>query len=265
MDRIPDIARRLAGVDGVVGVCLGGSRARGTHRPDSDHDLGLYYRRPLDTGELRRLAADLTGRPTEVTEPGGWGPWVDGGAWLDLDGVRVDWIYRDLDRVRGYGEECRAGTYRHGVQAGHPFGVHSHAYVGELVLGRVLADPTGELTALRRELAVYPEPLREALLAEAGWEVPFTLGLAAKSAAREDVFHLHGCLFRVVGLLVQALHARERRWVVNEKGAVASAGRLACAPPSFADRAHGLFGPPPQQALAAARELAEEVLGPDPG
>ncbi|MFD9130159.1 nucleotidyltransferase domain-containing protein, partial [Kitasatospora sp. NPDC059571] len=42
------LARRPAEVPGVVGVCLGGSRARGTHRPDRDHDFGLYYRRPLD-------------------------------------------------------------------------------------------------------------------------------------------------------------------------------------------------------------------------
>ncbi|MEU2631282.1 nucleotidyltransferase domain-containing protein, partial [Kitasatospora sp. NPDC007106] len=51
------LAAALAAVDGVVGVCLGGSRARGTHRPDSDTDLGLYYRGPLDTGALRELAA----------------------------------------------------------------------------------------------------------------------------------------------------------------------------------------------------------------
>ena len=43
-----EIADRLVAVGGVVGVVLGGSRARGTHRPDSDYDLGLYYRGGLD-------------------------------------------------------------------------------------------------------------------------------------------------------------------------------------------------------------------------
>jgi predicted nucleotidyltransferase len=33
---IEDMAGRLAGVPGVVGVLLGGSRARGEHRPESD-------------------------------------------------------------------------------------------------------------------------------------------------------------------------------------------------------------------------------------
>jgi hypothetical protein len=39
-------AEQLAAVGGVVAVALGGSRARGTHRPDSGYDLGLYHRGP---------------------------------------------------------------------------------------------------------------------------------------------------------------------------------------------------------------------------
>ncbi|TLS40382.1 DUF4037 domain-containing protein [Streptomyces montanus] len=174
MDRLAEIADRLTEVSGVVGVCLGGSRARGTHSPSSDFDLGLYYRPPLDTAALRLLAAELTGGPVEVTEPGGWGPWVDGGSWLTVDG---------------------------------------HAYVGELALGRILADPGGELQALRQQTRRYPEPLREALIANARWEAPFILAGARKGAARGDAFYAAGCLFRAVGVLVHALHAHARTWV----------------------------------------------------
>ncbi|MGS2647610.1 nucleotidyltransferase domain-containing protein [Streptosporangium sp. LJ11] len=73
------LAQRLARIPGVVAVVLGGSRARGTHRPDSDIDLGLYYRGDLDVTALRALAEQETGEQTELTAPGGWGPWVDGG------------------------------------------------------------------------------------------------------------------------------------------------------------------------------------------
>jgi len=55
------IAGRLVGVEGVVGVLLGGSRARGTHHPDSDVDLGVYYRPPLDVGGLARWPASSPG------------------------------------------------------------------------------------------------------------------------------------------------------------------------------------------------------------
>ena len=33
----------LVALPGVVAVALGGSRVRGTHRPDSDWDFAIYY------------------------------------------------------------------------------------------------------------------------------------------------------------------------------------------------------------------------------
>ncbi|WP_411073800.1 nucleotidyltransferase domain-containing protein [Streptomyces sp. cmx-4-7] len=261
MERLIEIADRLSEVEGVVGVCLGGSRARGTHSPDSDFDLGLYYRPPLDTDALRRLAAELTGGPGEVSEPGGWGPWVDGGGRLTVDGHRMDWIYRDLDRVRRVREECGEGRFEIGTQPGHPLGFHSPSYAGELALGRVPADPTGELRALREEVRPHPEALRGALVENARWEAPFTLAGARKGAARGDSFYVAGCLFRAVGLLVHALHAHAGSWVLNEKGAVREAGGLSCAPPDFADRAQGLFsalGTDPVS-LAAALDVADAL------
>jgi predicted nucleotidyltransferase len=55
---VATLATDLAGLPGAVAVVLGGSRATATHRPDSDWDLGVYYRgsqRPLDPDDVRRL------------------------------------------------------------------------------------------------------------------------------------------------------------------------------------------------------------------
>ncbi|MGW0551011.1 nucleotidyltransferase domain-containing protein [Streptomyces altiplanensis] len=258
---IEDMAGRLARVPGVVGVLLGGSRARGEHRPESDWDLGVYYRGGLDLAALRALA----GPDVDVAGPGGWGPWVNGGAWLRVDGVPVDWILRDLDRVEQVWADCREGRYEVGVQAGHPLGFWSPCYAGEVALGQVLADPTGELTGLRRQTATYPEPLREALTAGA-WEAEFLVGAAAKGAARADTLHVSLCLSRAVGVLVQALFAHDRRWCLNEKGALAVAERLPGAPAGFGPRVRGLLGAPGDTAelltatVARARVLVEETL-----
>ncbi|MEU1843426.1 nucleotidyltransferase domain-containing protein [Micromonospora sediminicola] len=61
---------RLCAVDGVVAVALGGSRARGDHRPDSDWDLGLYYRGEPDLAALRAVAASVADGPVDLTAPG---------------------------------------------------------------------------------------------------------------------------------------------------------------------------------------------------
>jgi Nucleotidyltransferase domain len=262
--RLREVVERVAGVPGVVGVVLGGSRARGEHTPESDVDLGLYYRPPLDVPALGSLAVEIAGPSAEVTEPGAWGPWVDGGAWLHVDDTAVDWLYRDLDRVRAAWEDARRGHFTFHAQVGHPLGVPDFAYAGELALGVVLADPSGEVAALRAELATYPPALGEALVARL-WEARFCVRIARKAVSRGDTTYVAGCLFRTVGLCAHALHGRAGRWLINEKGAVDGAGRLPHAPAQFSARAHGVLaslGDRPQTLLAAvtsASALVDDV------
>ena len=45
----------------------------------------------------------------------------------------------------------------------HPLGVSDFAYAGEVALGVVLADPTGELADLKRSTQDYPAALSQAL------------------------------------------------------------------------------------------------------
>jgi predicted nucleotidyltransferase len=249
-----DVAARLAEVPGVVAVVLGGSRARGTHRPDSDVDLGVYYRGDLALTDLRRLAEQITGTPTDVTEPGGWGPWVNGGGWLTVDGWRIDWIYRDLDRVHRIWHDCLAGRYEIGIQAGHPLGFYSHAYPGEVANCRVLSDPSGELGHLKEQVSVYPAALREALIGGL-WEADFSVSLARYGAAGRDPAYSAGCLFRAIGIACHALHAANGAWLINEKGMVASAGRLPTTPAGFADRAQALLA----QTGTSAHDIEQTV------
>ncbi|MEU0083029.1 nucleotidyltransferase domain-containing protein [Streptomyces sp. NPDC006274] len=255
---IEDMAERLVRTPGVRAVALGGSRARGSHRPDSDWDLGVYYRGGVDTGALAALASGLTGGPVEVAGPGGWGPWVNGGAWLSLDGVPVDWILRDLDRVERVWADCLAGRFETGAQPGHPLGFWSPAYAGEVALCRVLADPGGELTALREETREYPEPLRRALV-DAAWEAEFSVAAAAKSAGAGDTLHVSLCLSRAFGVLAQALYAQHRVWCLNEKGALAAAAAFEETPADFTERVAAALRGLDTAAVADADALVREV------
>jgi predicted nucleotidyltransferase len=257
-------ARLLVGVRGVVGVMLGGSQARGTAGPSSDIDLGVYYRDPLDVEALQVLAEQVTGRPTDVARPGGWGRWVNGGAWLDIGDLRVDWILRDLSRAEKQWDDARHGRFSVQHQPGHPFGFVSTTYVAEVALGLIAGDPSGELTALKAVTAAYPQALRKAF-ADWLWEAGFSLDVAGKAAGRGDAAYVSMCVTHAVGVMAHALHAHGGAWVTNEKGLIDSAGRLPGAPEDFAAQAHLLcagYGPRPddlEARLAAAKVLLAEV------
>ncbi len=244
--RAERIAARLGEVPGVVGVTLGGSVARGTGDESSDLDIGIYYRpaaRPA-LEELRSLAQDLDDRhrPDLATEYGEWGRWIDGGAWLTIEGSRVDWLYRDLDRVRGCIAAGEAGQLVIDYQPGHPHGFVSHIYAGELHFGRSLFDPDGVLASLKRRVAVYPLPLRRAIVERFLWEAQFSLDIAPKAATRGDVAYLTGCAYRCVASLVQVVFALNLRYLVNEKGALREARALPLLPVDFAERAEAVLG-----------------------
>ncbi len=255
------MAERLIGVPGVEAVALGGSRARGTATPGSDWDVGVYYRRPLDVHALGRLARALAGPDAAVSSVGEWGPWVDGGGWLRLGEDPVDWIYRDLDRVRRSVADAAAGRYAFHTQVGHPFGVPDFGYAAEVAGCVLLADPTGELAGLQRATAQYPPALADALVAGL-WEADFVLAGARKAASRSDTVFVAGCLFRAVGLCAHAVLGRAGRWVAHEKGLVDAAASAPGAPAGFAEQAAavlGRVGESPEQ-LTATLDRAQDLI-----
>jgi hypothetical protein len=261
MDLTERLARRLAAVDGVVAVALGGSHARAEAHPDSDLDLGRYYdpARPLAIEALRELAhtVDDRGAPEAVTTQGEWGRWIDGGAWLQVEGQRVDWLYRDLERVARAIADCRAGRVTCDHQLGHPDGFHNHVYAAEVHHCRVLHDPHGGLARLKTETVPYPPRLREALVEKYLFDADFWLAVCRKSAARGDVFHVSGCLFRTVAALVQVVFALNGRYWMNEKGALRAVDSFALRPARFGPTVSAVLAQPGADPVALAARVEE--------
>ena len=144
------LAAELCVVPGVRAVALGGSRARGTHRPDSDVDLGLYVDANVDLDDLERVAGRWTSGDPSIEPRGGWGPWMDSGAWLVVDGVAVDLILRDVTRVADQCARAARGEFAFHAQPGHPLGFLDIAYAGELATCVPLCDPAGLIPELAR-------------------------------------------------------------------------------------------------------------------
>ncbi len=268
---IARIVERLAEVPGIAAIAVGGSRARGERDSFSDIDLGLYYdpARPPAIPRLRSLARSLEGRRSTpaVTPVGGWGPWIDGGAWLRIQGRRVDWIYRDLSRVERAITDARRGIISSHYQPGHPHAFHSHIYAGEAHYAAIRHDPRGRLASLQRRTRPYPAALRDAIRRSFLWQARFALEAAEKSARRGDVLHVSGSLFQSAACLVQVLFAANRRYFVNEKGSLAATGAFALRPARFHNRVRRILSEPGarparlEARLAQMATLVREVEG----
>jgi hypothetical protein len=263
------VAQAFAPVGGVRAIVLGGSRGRGSHHATSDYDIGLYYEDALDIAALESIARALSGPSRSykaeapgaplMTNVGGWGPWVNGGGWLTIDGEPVDILYRDAKRVERVIAECREGRFECAYHYGHPHAFVSTIYAGEIATCRPLNDPHGFVARCKAALEPYPEALRSATIARFADEARFFLAVAQKAAAKGDVTYVTGCVFRAASCLLQVLFALNRQWLINEKGALSLAAKFERVPTNLQFEMEGAFAQlamGPQGMLAALREIA---------
>lgn len=207
------IAEHLAALPTVEAVALGGSRTAGTHRPDSDWDFAVYYRGQFNPADLRAL-----GWPGEVSEVGGWGGGVfNGGAWLQVDGRRVDVHYRDLTDVEHHLAEAQAGRFRIEHLAFHLAGVPTYIVVAELAGNQALVGSLPQPD--------YPPALREHA-SDAWWSrAQLTLSYARNvHAPRGHALDCAGAAARASCETAHAVLARRGEWVTNEKRLLERAG-----------------------------------------
>ncbi len=242
-DFIHRVADRLAGLPTVEAVALGGSRAQGTARADSDWDLAVYYRGNFDPQHLRDL-----GWPGEVSPVGGWGGGVfNGGGWLRIDGRAVDVHYRDLDSVEHELAEAEAGRLRIEPLLFQLAGIPTYLIVAELALNHTLR---GELPK-----PAYPPALRRSAPGEWWSRARMLFDYCRKGHA------LPGRVAATAGLTVQAamcaahaIVAAQGSWVTNEKQLLAAAGL------ERSDVLLGQLASRPVELVDAVRALCAERL-----
>lgn len=210
---VDHVADRIADLPGVLAVSLGGSRATGTHRPDSDWDFALYYRQRFDPDDLRELGWQGT-----VSEVGGWGGGVfNGGAWLDINGRRVDVHYRNLDVVEHELAEAQRGRFHIEPLLFHLAGIPSYLVVAELAINRTLRGDMPHPD--------YPQLLRET--APPIWmdRAHMTLEYARNAYAGSGrLTELAGALAISGAMTAHAVLAARGEWVTNEKRLLDRAG-----------------------------------------
>jgi Nucleotidyltransferase domain len=239
------IASQLSEIPGIESVVLGGSYARGTARPDSDLDLGLYYSDAAhpDVEAIRATTEkfSLPNRPPTVTGFYEWGPWVNGGAWIHTAAGKVDLLYRNLEQLQRVIDESQAGIYHHHFYQQPTFGFVSVIYLAETKSCLPLFDRQNLLAGFKRRVEIYPLPLQEKLVRESLWTAEFAFLHADGFALRGDIFNTVGCLGRIAFMLVQALFALNSEYYFGDKGSVEATDRFSRRPEQFSTRLQGVL------------------------
>jgi len=263
------IRHELEAVESLAAIVLGGSYASGSQRPDSDLDIGLYYHadQPLDIAQIRAIASSLNDTPNPVvTDLGGWGHWVNGGAWLMIEGQRVDFLYRNIDFVAATLDEANAGHIRSDYWQQPAYGFHNFMYCTETAICRPLYDPDHIIEQFKAKVAHYSPRLKQSIIRSFLWSARFTLDNTRKAATRGEVYIVAGCLARAIHALVQVLYALNETYYLSEKRLATDLSAFAILPECFLERIYQLLGTPGitseqlQNSLALTEMLYSEVV-----
>ena len=206
MIELPDAIARLcetfAASEGAQAITIGGSRATGTADATSDWDIGLYYRGRLDLDPLARYG--------EVHPPGAWGRIMNGGAWLSVEGLKVDVLLRDLDVEEHWTTQARQGLYEVDALLGYLAGIPTYTLMAERAVSKPVKGhlpPSGD----------YPPALAAIGARRWSFHARFTLDHARMRAARNDIIGTLGQAAKAVMETAHALACHNRIWILNEK------------------------------------------------
>jgi hypothetical protein len=255
------IVAQLAALPGVKAVVLGGSYARGVAGPRSDVDLGLYYAKgdPFRIDDVRRVAESAATRAPVVTDFYEWGPWVNGGAWLDTAAGRVDFLYREIEHVERVIAAAGRGEIEWHFAQQPPFGFRSVIYLAETAVCLPLHDPGGSVARLKASVATYPEALRTAIVRSSLWSAEFTVANGEKMAAAGDVYSAAGCATRALCELTQVLFALNRVYFIADKGALEAIESMPLRPTGYAADARAVLAAVATDPVAAMARLGTVV------
>ena len=105
------------------------------------------------------------------------------------------------------------------------------------------------------------------------WEVMFSIENAEIAIPRGDQTHIAGCVYRTLCCIGQVLFAVNRRYLINEKGALAEAAKFPCTIRLVIDRSDSIWAAVGKSDFTAAladlkvarwgvaRHGADDVLG----
>jgi hypothetical protein len=185
-----------------------------------------------------------------------WGPWVNGGAWIQTVAGKVDLLYRNIEHVERVLNECQTGIYHHHFYQQPTFGFVSVVYLAETKCCLPLFDRQHLLSEFKRKVEIYPAPLQARLIKDCLSMAEFTFIHAFAFAQRGDIFNTVGCLTRIAFMLAQGLFALNAEYYFGDKGCLEAIKQFARQPNQFSRRLEDVLA----LRMANSAELEAAVL-----
>jgi predicted nucleotidyltransferase len=220
---LDDITNELKQLEGVRAIVLGGSYAIGMATENSDLDIGIYYSGlyPFDIEKIRGIAKKYADKqPPTVTDFYEWGPWVNGGAWINTAIAEVDFLYKNIDQITKTIDNAQSGIWENNFEQQPPYGFSSIIFLAEIQNSLALYDPDDIIKGLKKRLKQYPRKLKESVIQQSLWSAGFTIWQAEKFAIKNDTFNTIGCLTRATKSIVMALFAINELYPMGDKRAI---------------------------------------------
>ncbi len=233
------ILLKLKEIPNLTAIVVGGSHATGTNRPDSDIDLGIYYKEesPFDIKSIQKLAAKLNDTPNPiVSDFDGWGRWVNGGTWLTIKNQRLDFIYRNINFVEQTIDDCINGEIESDYYQEPPSGFHSFIYCAETKSCKILYDPEGIILELKRKVKIYPPKLKEKIINTSLWDAEFSLSRAKGFASRNEISLVASSATRITHDLIQVIYALNNKYFMSVKKTYKDIPQFGIVPNNFIEQ-----------------------------
>ena len=264
---LDNIVNDLQKIKGVIAVVLGGSYAVGAAKEDSDMDIGIYYSNedPFDIDDIKTIASKYsTGENLTVTGFYEWGPWVNGGAWIQTSSGKIDFIYRSLEQVTNTIKKAKNGEWENHFEQQPPYGFSSVIYLAEIHTCIPLHDPAKHIAYLKKEVEVYPLKLKEKIISQSLWSAEFAIWHAEYFFSdTNDLYNIMGCLTRATKNIVTALFALNEIYPLGDKRAIAILEKTSNHPKKLKEKIENIFivnTKTINQSIQLLKDLFEETV-----
>lgn len=241
---------------GEHGIALGGSHAKGSGDVLSDLDVYLFADRVLPGARRREQVVEALGEAAEAVSWGCDDPFTGGGTDFTYRGTRVECWLRSTRQMQATIAACTTGELRREHSVWAVMGFFDHVALADVLAMRIVEDPRGMLARWKAEVAVYPEPLRRAVLGRFMPEATFWPDNRhyASAVERADVIYVSAIVQQVAQALVQVVFALNGEYFPGEKRLDTALEKLQVAPHALARRLRGLLFPGKDPGVAELRE-----------